>query len=513
VLPQEIVIKLKRKMAYLDKKLYKFEKYLKRFLYFCSKRGISENKLIYFFLLSMMSIYFIVFSMIPISQHNAFATFGFDLGLVDQQIWLVSQGKEPFSTIRGLHTFGDHVPVIVFFIAPLYWFWADVKAILILQTVVIALGAIPIYWLARDKLKKKWISLIFPLVYFLYPAVEYINLWHFHFEALAISFILFAFYYMTKEKYILFGLFSFLAIACKETVSIVILFLGVYIFMKHSRKLGIITALASMIWLIVCMSIILPYFNEFGSPHLIYRYGAFGSTFEELAANLILKPDLVLSTIFTPFNMKYLFELLAPVGFISLLSPPTLAISVPTMITHLLSGHEPQRTIYFQYTAAIIPFIFISLIYGSARIIKGIKSKYFLVIFLLIITLLSNHYLSSSPISINPVYYLMPDNVNTLNNAISIIPEDANVSATYLLVPHLSHRERIYEFPNPFKSEYWGIKGENPHDPRIIEYIILNKGLMSEEWKRIAQSLLDDGNYTIVLDEERVLLLRRSDIV
>ncbi|MBW1775085.1 MAG: DUF2079 domain-containing protein, partial [Deltaproteobacteria bacterium] len=41
-------------------------------------------------------------------DHLAFRTQAFDLGIFDQALWLVSEGKTPFITVRGLHRFGDH---------------------------------------------------------------------------------------------------------------------------------------------------------------------------------------------------------------------------------------------------------------------------------------------------------------------------------------------------------------------------------------------------------------------
>jgi hypothetical protein len=40
--------------------------------------------------------------------HARFGTFGFDLGIFDQGVWLLSRFQDPFVTIRGLPLFGDH---------------------------------------------------------------------------------------------------------------------------------------------------------------------------------------------------------------------------------------------------------------------------------------------------------------------------------------------------------------------------------------------------------------------
>ncbi|MFV2041099.1 MAG: DUF2079 domain-containing protein, partial [Candidatus Hydrothermarchaeales archaeon] len=86
-------------------------------------------------LLLMVLIYSVIFSILSIDIHNRFGTSGFDLGIQDQGVWLLSQWKTPFSTVRGLNIFGDHVTFIHVLIAPVFWLWNDVRAILVLQSV------------------------------------------------------------------------------------------------------------------------------------------------------------------------------------------------------------------------------------------------------------------------------------------------------------------------------------------------------------------------------------------
>ena len=43
-----------------------------------------------------------------------------------------------------------------------------------------------------------------------------------------------------------------------------------------------------------------------------------------------------------------------------------------------------------------------------------------------------------------------------INEAISIVPKDASVSATYNIDDHMTHRVLIYEFPNPWIVTNWG---------------------------------------------------------
>ena len=59
-------------------------------------------------LVAMMTAYVVVFGRFTSIQHSNFGTFGFDMGIFDQGIWLLSRFREPFVTVRGLNYFGNH---------------------------------------------------------------------------------------------------------------------------------------------------------------------------------------------------------------------------------------------------------------------------------------------------------------------------------------------------------------------------------------------------------------------
>ncbi len=468
---------------------------------------------------AMILVYTIVFTYVPWTQQDAFATFGFDLGYGDNRIWLVNQYisgnigfNDLFSTVGGMHMMGNHVEPIMFLLAPSFWIWSDVKIILFLQTFIIALGAIPVYLLARDVTKNRFVALIFAFSYLMYPALQYMNLFHFHSEALATTFLLFAFYFATKSRYGIMILFSVLAIMTKEDIALVTLFLGIYVAIKHDRKFGALLAALSIIWFVIAIKFILPAYSGVDSGFIFqYRYGAFGNTFGAAATKAVTDPAFTFDVFMKHQGPRYGAELLAPTAFIGLLSPETLAISLPMFAENVFSAHPLQQTINYQYTAAITPFIFISLIYGYARLVRWKPHIWkLLAAVIFAIAVFANISMSPSLISTHPAYYVVPAYANELQAAVYMVPADARISAHYAYVPHLSHRRYIYEFPNPFKCNYWGARCENQHDPATIEYVMLNKDVMPPEWRQIVDRLLVT-DFRTIYETDHVLLLKRSD--
>ena len=81
---------------------------------------------------------------------------------------------------------------------------------------------------------------------------------------------------------------------------------------------------------------------------------------------------------------------------------------------------------------------------------------------------------------------------------------------TYGLLPHLSHREQIYNWPNPFVMSYWG----NDDDyrlplPATIEYVVVDRQQVGATEQQLLADLIDGDPYEILFDQEDVVVARR----
>jgi uncharacterized membrane protein len=119
-----------------------------------------------------------------------------DLGVMDQALW---------NTLKGRFLMADHTriddnfrcyltnhfrPILLLFL-PFYIFFPDPKTLLFLQSVSIALGAIPLYLLAKEKLKNELSCIFLICSYLLYPYIGNANLFEFHPNSLIPCFLLF----------------------------------------------------------------------------------------------------------------------------------------------------------------------------------------------------------------------------------------------------------------------------------------------------------------------------------
>ncbi len=252
-------------------------------------------------LILLILAYFAVFSYFTVQRYNAYVPAAYDLGVWTQTLWNAAHGNGFVNSIEFLPHFGLHVNLILIPFVPLYWLFGTPVFLLMLQSAMLAIGALPLYLLAVMKLKNKIAGLVFAAVYLLYPSLHNINLFDFHAIALVIPFLLFMFYFFEKKNYRAMFMFAVLALSCKEDVALVVLFFGLYVLLiRKLRKIGVAVACLALLWLIMSFFVIIPSYGSSFELSSDNRYSKFGNTLTEVAVNVIAKPGLTLSTLFSP---------------------------------------------------------------------------------------------------------------------------------------------------------------------------------------------------------------------
>ena len=87
------------------------------------------------------------------------------------------------------------------------------------------------------------------------------------------------------------------------------------------------------------------------------------------------------------------------------------------------------------------------------------------------------------------------------------MPGRAGVSATYYLVPHLTHRVHIYEFPNPWVVSNWGVHGERPPKPSNADYLVVDTNLLGD--KEDLYQRLVTTEFKKVFDRDGIVVAKR----
>ncbi|MBI2550676.1 DUF2079 domain-containing protein [Candidatus Woesearchaeota archaeon] len=487
------------------------------------QRITSSDKTIYV----AVAVYIVLLASMSIAKHHAFNTKGVDLGIFDQTLWGLTNGVVSFSTVVGDYLFAHHSFFLFFPLALLYKLAPNVELLLALQSVVIGLGALPLYWLAKKKLGRN-IAIFVAVIYLIYPSLNYINLEDFHIETFAATTILFSFYFLEEKRTKWFLAMIALTALIKEDTPLTAAAIGLYaIIFKRMLRQGAAAIAVSIAIFLLATQWFIPNFSE-ASQFEVQGLGTFGKTVPEIVKNVLLNPFSVVALLIKAERLAYMVMLLLPLGGLSILAPEVFIGALPALAANLLSDVPQRHTIFFHYSANVIPFMFIALIYGldrSRRITSFVARKasgismqrlnHAVIAFLAATALLTAYFYGPMPGAKGftaETYNFNSDDAKAARQLTKLIPPTASVSATNNAVPHLSQRETIFTFPNPFHRT-WYITDKGRAEP---EYVLLNlipgkEGIYtSEEFATYVTELINNRGYGIIAKENQWLLFKRG---
>ncbi len=441
-------------------------------------------------------------------QFNAFRP-GFDLAFYQQSIWNTLQGH-PWAvsgTDFSASLLGTDLiisPVIV--TLPFYALWQSPLMLYAVQCAVTVLGALPVYWLARDQFAnaplpnpisqwgegtgsgRGW-GLGFAALYLLYPPVQNAALTEFAFRPFAALGMLFTIYYFERGQWRGFWLWALFTLLTRSEMGLALLLFGVYGLLKREPapthrvyvadgagnisflpavrwKHAATLAVVGLVWFLAATLFIVPNFAGGKLAVATDIYGNIGGSLGEVARNLLTNPTLLFANNSAGATLAYLALLLLPFLFIPLLRPLRLLPALPSVLLNVLSRRtNTQLSAYHSYYQVIITvFLTWAAIGGLADIRHGVglwarlnervrrlAATALLAAMLLICLILS---FGVGPVGIAR----QSDTLNYLGQAgklahgkwedaaqlIKQIPDGAPVAAGSTLAPHLNPRSGLW---------------------------------------------------------------------
>ncbi len=478
-----------------------------------------ENRAV-FVLALFIAGYAALFSVLCVMRHLTFHSHGADLGIYTQVTYNTASGNFMDSSLDGVNYLGKHVILSTLLLVPFYELFPSPVMVLILQAFLLALGALALYGLAVHVSQRKIFGLLAALLYLLSTPLHYITLYDFHPDILATASFLFAFYFLTVRRKLPYYIFLAVAVFSKEQMSLIGFMFGLYqIFGLRQRKEGALVCAASALWFYLCIFVIVPHFLQ--KPYFFFEaYDYLGKSFGERVHTLFFRPLFVLRHVLTPVKMAYVFLLLIPLAFLPVLRPAILVLALPTLAINLLGSEEHihYHSLFFQYNASVLPFLYIALVYA----LNGLRVKkpsLFMPVCacVLFLHVFFSYYFGPAPWSKtfwNPDYkvaqfrtldysyksYVPAENAAALREGISHIPAGASVSAQSDIVPHLVNRRGLYFFPSfiekadyviiDMKGNIWPLTEKSAHEAGVLK-------------------LRNDRRFSMIFSKDGVMVFKR----
>jgi uncharacterized membrane protein len=401
-----------------------------------------------------VTLYGIILSFVTVTRHLMFRTHALDLGYYVQVTWNLARGHGPYVSLPEMHAWGDHLSPIMYLFVPAFRLVPGAPVLLVGQSVALALGALPVFGIARHRLRDERSAAGFAVLYLLNPSLHGINVRDFHAAALAIPLLLAAIYFAEIGRPWLLAGAVVLTLACREDAALPVIGLGAWMALGRRRWLaGVATALGAFTLLAVEVRWIIPHFRHEPYAHL-GRYAALGQSLGQIVLTVVVHPFRTLGGLLTWGRLVYLVALLAPLGLLPLWGGRDIVGALPALAENLLSSDPVLYNYRAQYQAFLLPFLFLAAIAGYARLTARRTSRW--PISPLAVAFVSSLVLASPLANDLAVARWWPaQEQRAAYRVLAQVPPAASLSVQDRYVPHLSLRRVVTVFPTGLdRAEY-----------------------------------------------------------
>jgi len=441
-----------------------------------------------------------LFGWLAVTRHLAGGTHAEDLGFTDQVLWNFLRGQWfRMSLYKGVtwnteldlshlarpdSLLAFHVEPLLLAFTPLYLAGAGPLLLLTVQAIAIGLGALPAFLLGRHFAHSNLAGLVTALAYLLSPFGQAAALADFHTSALAVPLLLLSAERLLVARAPKTALAAALAaLTAREDVGPAVALLGVTLLLLEApRRPALVMAAGGVVWTMAAGAVLLHYsggVSPFGA-----RYG------ESLGGGIAG----VLGALTRPIALQPYITLLLSGGWLAVVAPAAVLGAVPALAANALSSSSWMASSSAHYGVLLPPSITLCVAVALRRFPPR------LIPVVLLPALIG--YLSAGYGPLAPNYapaYVTPHAQRAFELA-AALPADVGVSASSTLVPHLSHRARLYLFPSVLDADYVYLDLHATSAPTSPGDVFLR-----------TRDMLRGGGWRIDTFSDGLLLLHRDD--
>lgn len=452
------------------------------------------------------------YAALGILRHRAFGSGRFDLGNMTQAVWSTAHGRPLEATSLAGEQFvrlGAHFDPLLALLAPLWLLWPDPELLLVIQAAGLALGAVPVFLLARKHLHSERAAALFAIAYLLSPWLGWIALADFHAVALATPLLLGAWWFLDEEQLLPFAVCAVLAVATKEHVGLVVAGMGLWHALSRRRPLpGLSIAAAGAAVAVLAVTVVAPHYSPAGSSTFFGRYDAIGGSAGGIARTALRHPLRIAGEATEQRDGAYLLKLAAPVAGLGILAPAALMPALPEIALNVLSGARTQTSIRYHYSAASLAVLVAAAIFGASRVVRRGAAPAALGGVALAAAVAGSYALGPLPVwralpggaGLPADTFRVTEHDRAAAAALRLIPASAAVSASNSLGAHLSERRRVLSFPRLLDARWVAVDETSPG--------YLDR-FAPRPYARAIARLRRDRRWLLVHERDGVLVFRR----
>ena len=484
-----------------------------------------------------------------------------DSAMYEEHLWNLTHGKGFRSYLDQGLFLGEHIQVIHLLLVPLHLLWPSHLMLELCESLALASGAIPVYWIARRHTGCARTAALPAIAYLLYFPTQFldisIDLKTFRPMSFGVPLVLFAIDRLECGRYRSMSVLLLLALAAKEDYALVIAPLGVWLaataylqqrrnrrtvanqpaagrFLEHSGNtsseraanglpgdqttnpglesevpapfsaergacwVGLAMAGCGIAYLALATRVVIPWFRGGDEVHYARYFSQFGGSLDEIAWNILTRPDLLFGELASPDTLLYVLAVLLPIGFLPLLSPGRFAVGLPLL--GLLCLNEIARDPRHHFHAPLIPVLFWSAAAGLAQVeplwklIRATRrpgrirtkprtqgtASIWASHFFWTSALAAGLFFSISPLGRQfwdpgvryywRALYIPGKRAEMFALILPLIPRDSRIASTDHIHPHFTHHMRAYDYSHVSRK----VNDDKPGAPPDTDYIVID---------------------------------------
>jgi uncharacterized membrane protein len=451
----------------------------------------------------MVAFYTFVVGSASIGRLRDFGSSAASIGSASQTAWNIVHGRFFHSSLVDNGSWlGAHFSPVMAVIGQGYRFWPTPAYFLNLQTFFLALGAWPVYVIARRNLEDRRWALGLAALYLVHPALRGVNLAGFDPVTLAVTPLLFAFYLLEDKGRWSGYFFVLFALACGEGAWLASSCLGLYLcFVRRRWREGLFLFLLTFYGFVLVVTYVMPGMRGVETADFS-RFSHLGGSTEEILGRIFLHPVETALLLADPERLRHLKDLLLPLAYLPLLGPLQFAAGLPVLLGNLLGNDPAFYSIRTPHAALVLPFLFGAAAAGLRRARDGWMLKR--------LKLLDGWLLPWALIILPLLVFGVPPAASTraelpdgfresFNETAAMIPAGASLATEDRLAPYFADRESLSLFP----------------DVGEAEFVLIDAGRAGEaidgreDGGGVLAGLLREGGYGLHSRDEFFLLLSR----
>lgn len=310
---------------------------------------------------------FVVLAALALARARSLDT-GTEIARWVQGAWLLTNGHAPEISLTGDHLFESQGAVGFGVIAQGTRVVPPIPFLIIVQSLALALGVLPIWWLCRKVCSLRAGAAGAAVVaYGLYPPLHELNLADFHPETIAVPFLLAGAYASLRRQWWWAVVLCLVAVSMRSDLGLSVAAIGVVAAIDTRSRHAFRLVAFGAGWFLLATLVAQPMFGDGSFVHA----GAFtdyGSTLHGVVWGMVTDPVSVFSDLLARANFTTLVALAAPVAFLPMLAPRYLLPIAPVLAITFVADVPLRGVDGIANLVPAIVFVFVALPFALAKI-------------------------------------------------------------------------------------------------------------------------------------------------